>query len=87
MPIPRKALTEKRPEAEYHDEFYGSMDLSDEQLMVVTEGFSQNLRANPIGDLYECVLARLGDYRGKKILDYGSGTGQIGVFLLLLALR
>ncbi len=79
----RKARAEKRPEAEYHDEFYGSLNLSDEQLVVVTEGFSQSLRANPIGDLYACVLARLGDYRGKKILDYGSGTGQIGVFFAL----
>lgn len=83
MPIRRKARTEKRPEAEYHDEFYSSLNLSDEQLVVVTDGFSQNLRANPIGDLYACVLAGLGDYRGKKILDYGSGTGQIGVFLAL----
>lgn len=79
----RKKGAEKKPEAEYHDEFYASLNLSDEDLMVVTEGFRQSLHANPIGDLYACVLDKLGDYRGKKILDYGSGTGQIGVFFAL----
>mgnify|MGYP000055981928 CR=1 FL=1 len=79
----RKATAEKRPEAEYHDEFYDSLKLSDEDLIVATEGFRQSLHANPIGDMYACVLDKLGDYRGKKILDYGAGTGQIGVFFAL----
>lgn len=83
MPVRKKYAAPKRPEAEYHDAFYSSQDFSDEDLVVATAGFRQSLQANPIGDLYECVLDGLGDVQGKRILDYGAGTGQVGVFFAL----
>jgi len=80
----KKATVEgKKSEAECHDEYYGSREIPDEDLVVQTEGFREALAQNPIGDLYACLLDRLGDYQGKDLLEYGSGTGQVGVFLAL----
>jgi SAM-dependent methyltransferase len=80
----KKATAErKKSEAECHDEYYGSREIPDEDLVVQTEGFREFLAQQPLGDLYACILDRLGDYQGKDLLEYGSGTGQIGVFYAL----
>ena len=80
----KKATAEgKKSESQYHDEYYGSREIPDEELVVQTEGFRKTLAQNPIGDLYACLLDRLGDYQGKDVLEYGSGTGQVGVFFAL----
>jgi SAM-dependent methyltransferase len=77
----------KDPEQAYHDEYYGSRVLSDEELIVQADGFRTFLTRHPIGDLYACLLDSLGDYRGKDILEYGCGSGQVGVFLALTGAR
>lgn len=78
----------KRTEKEYHDEHYaGLCAVPDEHLLVQTEGFWEALDQNPIGDLYRCLLERMGDPKGAFILDYGCGSGQIGVFFARLGAR
>jgi 2-polyprenyl-3-methyl-5-hydroxy-6-metoxy-1,4-benzoquinol methylase len=77
----------KDPEQAYHDAYYASRAISDEELIVQAEGFHAFLTRHPIGDLYACLLDNLGDYRGKDILEYGCGSGQVGVFLALKGAR
>ena len=79
----KEAPEGKKSEAEFHDEFYGSQKIADEDLVVQTEGFRESLAQNLMGDLYACLLDSLGDYQGKDILEYGSGTGQVGVYFAL----
>lgn len=79
----KETVEGKKSEEQCHDEYYGSLQIKDEDLVVRTEGFRQALAQNPIGDLYVRLLDSLGDYQGKDLLEYGSGTGQIGVFFAL----
>lgn len=73
----------KRPEGAYHDEYYGSREIPDEELIVQAEGFREFLIHHPMGDVYGRLLDSLGVYEGKDILEYGCGSGQVGVFLAL----
>lgn len=78
----------KRTEKEYHEEYYAGLgSVPDERLQVQTEGFWEALDQNPIGDLYRCLLDKMGDPKGAFILDYGCGSGQIGVFFARLGAR
>ncbi len=74
-------------EKDYHNEYYARLSIKDEDLLVQTEGFWQALAQNPIGDLYRCLLQQLGEIRGKHILEYGCGSGQIAVFLAHLGAK
>jgi SAM-dependent methyltransferase len=71
----KSATTEERikREAEFHDQWASSVDVSsalvDETFTAITALENQH------------VLEQFGDVRGKRVLDYGCGVAEGGVFL------